>query len=854
MRRHVWIGVLCVLVFGCGDDDDKGSSDTTDTQADSTTQPDSVADTTPETSPDTGATSDDTTVADTGENGETTTPPADLSCLGVDQFYDPGDNDVTVAFTLIGYLSDLPIEGVQVTFCERFDDDCANPVAEIESDAEGMIQVGLPAGFDGHARAEGGGVAPSIQMFDRRIESVPVPDGVPRIVRLINPEELAAVADLYEVTLDPGQGRILATARDCGLIPAAGMTVAVDGAPGPVEIDYTDNRLPDPTATSSDSTGFGGAFNVPPGSYTMTARTGDGQTYGRGSVIVRAGWISAVNVAPHQTTPDLSCDGEPQQPPGIEGSVEGSMALSSFVSGAPVVGAHVKVCAISDRDCVAPIVEADTDEEGIARGIADVGGEGFDGFVEVTGAGLFPTRVFFNPPARARSDRPAVFFLAALTPAEVDIFAQAAGLSVDSELAQAGIITQDCRLQPMHGASLTTSAVTDSSGVIYVANGLPAPDAEATDDTGVVGIFNLATGDAVLRGSFDGEPYGAVKVPLSAGFLHLVNVIPSPPVDEPPEPTEYLIGTADDEFGMFPFPPWDVIDPLTGANVGLSGQFVEALCARHSGMSCTQLNISYSECGSGSPFVLGEALATGAVDACATWAQTPVRLAAGATYGPALQSEQFSPKASLIRDADAPELPDGDDALDGLGVGSIGLVSGFAADGTCLQAHYPGSTGVDEKIAVFEDQALLFASVADGSPPYAWVLVTETDFPPPGTALAHAAGAAKVQADICAGPYALMLNEQSVLRPGFSTSLREDSICAAALIAANSELAAGVDLGAEGASNSSTSNTDFQDIACGQPVPTSDGEPRDFRDLCALDDEIALPTLDCLRDNDLLNP
>ena len=207
----------------------------------------------------------------------------------------------------------------------------------------------------------------------------------------------------------------------------------------------------------------------------------------------------------------------------------------------------------------------------------------------------------------------------------------------------------------------------------------------------------------------------------------------------------YIIGTADDEFGMFPFPPWDVIDPATGENIGLNGQFVRAIAAANKRMKVKLRPVRYSDCGELSdPFFLGDKLAKGVLDGCSSWAQTSRRRQAGASFAVAVQSNDYSME-----------------------------------------------------------------------------------------------------------PYALMLNEESLKRRNKSAKLRLDANCGAALIAAASELREGQDLTLPYASNSSESDTDFQDFACGQLVPTSVGSYQDFSDLCARDREIALPTLQCLEANGL---
>ena len=313
------------------------------------------------------------------------------------------------------------------------------------------------------------------------------------------------------------------------------------------------------------------------------------------------------------------------------------------------------------------------------------------------------------------------------------------------------------------------------------------------------------------------------------------------------ETNRYVIGTANDEFGLFPFPPWDVIDPLTGENVGLDGQFIRAIDAANIRMKIELRGVPYSDCGALSdPFFLGSGLAKGDLDGCSTWGQTTRRAQAGATFGPAVQSSRFDPVGVLVRNANAAPLPDSNDALVALGAGDIGVVGGFLADVACLQKHYPESSSVRAKTAIGSEEEVL-AWVSSGEKPYAWLVRTESGFPPPNTVLAHdPAGAVKNGGAVCAGPFALMINEWSQKRKNKSALLKRDAFCGVSLIAASSELAAGEDLSLPDASTSSVSNTDFQDIACGKPVPTPSGTYQDFRDLCALDSEIPLPSLQCL--------
>lgn len=314
----------------------------------------------------------------------------------------------------------------------------------------------------------------------------------------------------------------------------------------------------------------------------------------------------------------------------------------------------------------------------------------------------------------------------------------------------------------------------------------------------------------------------------------------------------YKIQAGSLEFGQFPFPPWDVFD-LDGTNVGLNGQYIRAICESNDRMKCKLLTEAYEACITSDPLgqnILGDQLRSGEIDGCASWGQTRRRVQVGATFGPAVQSDRFAPSGKLVRRDGAPELPDTDNALDAVGAEKIGVVAGFLADVACLQSHYPDSSDVNAKVRV-ESEAAIEEDLEDGTLDYAWLTVQEGGFPPPGTELAHAPTAAKNNGAVCAGPFALMVNEESAQRTHMSSLLRLDANCGAALIAADSELLSGQDFTLQDASNNSVSNTDFQDIAGGEPIPIPGGGLGDFRDLLALDSEIPLPTLPCLEANGL---
>jgi hypothetical protein len=115
--------------------------------------------------------------------------------------------------------------------------------------------------------------------------------------------ELLALANLYHLPQpDPGEGTSFVTMNDCNYDVIAGISGSID-TPLPKGLSfYFDNGIPTLAATSTDSTGIEGFYNVPSGVHTYTATVvATGQPFGSLTMYTLPGTISYAELAPPYT-------------------------------------------------------------------------------------------------------------------------------------------------------------------------------------------------------------------------------------------------------------------------------------------------------------------------------------------------------------------------------------------------------------------------------------------------------------------------------------------------------------------------------------------------------------------------
>ncbi|MFO0749691.1 MAG: hypothetical protein U1F43_29080 [Myxococcota bacterium] len=230
---------------------------------------------------------------------------------------------------------------------------------------------------------------------------------------------------------------------------------------------------------------------------------------------------------PVVTPPDLSCIDLPDVIAIVPHPTPITVVVTDPLTSAPVSDATVIACPPGDTLCATPLASATTDATGSATVTLAASLGAFDGFIQVSGAGLVPTRWLPNPiiPRGQATTVPLVGIATAQLPALSALVG-----SIDATQAQVLVRGLDCAATGVAEATLAVDLHGSTTRVVYFAGGLPS-DATTTDASGMAGIFNVPVGGtAVLTASYDGAAYGSYSFRPEAGFLYQLTVVPGPVV------------------------------------------------------------------------------------------------------------------------------------------------------------------------------------------------------------------------------------------------------------------------------------------------------------------------------------
>jgi len=244
---------------------------------------------------------DPSVVFSTCRNTKCGTVCASLACVGTVTWDEPSED--TYDLTLIAYelQSGSYLEGLTVRACAVDDAACAAPLGEASTDAQGAVTLTVPSAVEGlgaYFEITGATVTPTLAYLNFTDNITGFEQGT-----FYTPVMSTGTTDLLtgvmQVTLDPGRGHVLFQARDCGNYSLPGVSVAVDVADAESTTAYINGSLPSTTATVTDPSGRGAVVNVPPGAATVTgAIEPTGTVYSAFDVLVRAGFMTTVNVVP----------------------------------------------------------------------------------------------------------------------------------------------------------------------------------------------------------------------------------------------------------------------------------------------------------------------------------------------------------------------------------------------------------------------------------------------------------------------------------------------------------------------------------------------------------------------------
>jgi hypothetical protein len=211
---------------------------------------------------------------------------------------DPPDGSVmrTLSVLVRDSLSLDPMTGVRAIACHKLDLQCAAPIAEATTNAQGDIVVTVPGDFAGYLQIEHPGYFPAMYFLpgaypaDGRLQPFPLlPSGI--------------IGDVLALALGTGldgrRGHMMLIAEDCFGAALPAMTFKSPQQDMSTVQFYVQDLLPSTEAKQTAEAGNGGYLNFPPGT-AMISVTGvaNNLKLATVSVVVRPGFISVAYIRP----------------------------------------------------------------------------------------------------------------------------------------------------------------------------------------------------------------------------------------------------------------------------------------------------------------------------------------------------------------------------------------------------------------------------------------------------------------------------------------------------------------------------------------------------------------------------
>jgi len=174
--------------------------------------------------------------------------------------------------------------------------------------------------------------------------------------------------------------------------------------------------------------------------------------------------------------PRWACLGAANPAAGDDGPFAVTMHVRDLLNQSPVADVQADVCSKVDVACSNPRFTTLSDADGRVTLSVDAA---FSGFVAFTSSETVPTRYFFNPPI---NDDQEVAPLSLSQPAARGALLQQLGAS--PEQGDILLTASDCTGAPAADVTFELTPQSESAVGYYLLNGLPSPNATATDLTG----------------------------------------------------------------------------------------------------------------------------------------------------------------------------------------------------------------------------------------------------------------------------------------------------------------------------------------------------------------------------------
>jgi hypothetical protein len=189
---------------------------------------------------------------------------------------------------------------------------------------------------------------------------------------------------------------------------------------------------------------------------------------------------------------DWSCLGS--VPPGTNETELGApitytVRLLDLGTRSPVPNMRIRVCGLTDVDCVMPVADVAVDPDGWV----DIPlTENFSGYLELLSPSTVPSAFYLGEGLHTMTEYP---FLVVTEPSLQGLVA-ATGVGFIPTAGTISVRTLDCQSN-----TAPNIAVTNTTGGVtyYFANGLPDPTPRATDGDGIAGFINVPPGLTTLQ-------------------------------------------------------------------------------------------------------------------------------------------------------------------------------------------------------------------------------------------------------------------------------------------------------------------------------------------------------------------
>lgn len=217
---------------------------------------------------------------------------ADWSCLGAVARTPPASAVGAVRLVYSLQVLDIatlrPGSGIFVRACGLTDLECEQPLSEpVAVKADGWVDIPLFEGFTGYLEITGPEVLPGVVVLSDPLTEDSAP-GYPYLI--LSAAVLGALGRAVNVPVDPALGLVSIRVFDCQGVTAPGVRLTKLGPGAPW---YFVSGLPSSVEQATDSEGFGGFANSPPGLSQVDALTAEGVSVsGALNMMVRPGWVS----------------------------------------------------------------------------------------------------------------------------------------------------------------------------------------------------------------------------------------------------------------------------------------------------------------------------------------------------------------------------------------------------------------------------------------------------------------------------------------------------------------------------------------------------------------------------------